>query len=255
MTTKLTRTAVSDAVSALGWRLILNRLETVIAVPSVGAGAHVIAQLVERSVPADDTTARFDLRPGAVLITIEPTDRSLAEPDIDLARALSAAAVDLGAETVSELGGPTQLGVQGVEFAIDAMDIDAVRPFWRAVMGYVDAPDGSLYDPGQRGFPVWFQQMDEPRTQRNRVHFDVVVAHDVAPARLAATLAAGGTLVSDAEAPAFWIMADVEGNEVCICTWQGRDPVNADLADADPVSADPVSADAGDRTSDPEVSL
>jgi 4a-hydroxytetrahydrobiopterin dehydratase len=250
MTTQLTRTAVSDAVSATGWRLILNRLETVIAVTSMTAGAHLIAQLVERSVPAGETTARFDLRPGAVLITIEPTDRRLAEPDIDLARALSAAAADLGAETVSELAGPTQLGVQGVEFAIDAMDIDAVRPFWRAAMGYVDAPDGSLYDPAQRGFPVWFQQMDEPRTQRNRVHFDVVVAHDVAPARLAATLTAGGTLVSDAEAPAFWIMADVEGNEVCICTWQGRDPDSAE-----PVNADPVSADSVDRTSDPEVTL
>jgi 4a-hydroxytetrahydrobiopterin dehydratase len=250
MTTQLTRTAVSDAVSATGWRLILNRLETVLAVTSMTAGAHLIAQLVERAVPADDTTARFDLRPGAVLITIEPMARRLAEPDIDLARALSAAAADLGAATVSELTGPTQLGVQGVEFAIDAMDIDAVRPFWRAVLGYVDAPDGSLYDPGQRGFPVWFQQLDEPRTQRNRVHFDVVVAHDVAAARLAATLAAGGTLVSDAEAPAFWIMADVEGNEVCICTWQGRDPVSAD-----PVSADPVSADPVDRTSDPGVTL
>jgi 4a-hydroxytetrahydrobiopterin dehydratase len=224
MTTKLTRTTLSDAVFAIGWRLILNRLETVIAVTSVTAGARLIARLVERAVPDDETAIRFDLRPGAVLITIESPDRDLAERDLDLARALSAAAADLGAQTVSELAGPAQLGVQGVEFAIDAMDIDAVRPFWRAVMGYLDAPDGSLYDPGRRGFPVWFQQMDQPRTQRNRVHFDVVVAHDAASARLAATLAAGGTLVSDAEAPAFWLMADVEGNEVCICTWQGRDP-------------------------------
>ena len=227
MTTKLTHTAASDAVSGLGWRLILNRLETVIAVASVTDGAQLITQLVERSVPTDETAIRFDLRAGAVLVTIEPTDREVAERDVDLARAISTTAAQLGAETVSEGAGPAQLAVQGVEFAIDAMDIDAVRPFWRAVMGYVDAPDGSLYDPGRRGFPVWFQQMDEPRTQRNRIHFDVVVAHDAAPARLAATLAAGGTLVSDAEAPAFWILADAEGNEVCICTWQGRDPDSA----------------------------
>ena len=25
------------------------------------------------------------------------------------------------------------------------------------------------------------------------------------------------------EAPAFWVLADPEGNEACICTWQGRD--------------------------------
>ncbi len=228
MTTKPTHNAVSDAVSGVGWRLILNRLETVIAVASVAAGAQLIAQLVERSVPANESSIRFDLRPGAVMVTIEPTDRAVAEPDVDLARAVSAAAAQLGAETGSEGVGPAQLAVQGVEFAVDAMDIEAVRPFWRAVMGYVDAPDGSLYDPGRRGFPVWFQQMDEPRTQRNRIHFDVIVAHDAAPARLAATLAAGGTLVSDAQAPSFWVLADVEGNEVCICTWQGRDAASSD---------------------------
>ena len=37
--------------------------------------------------------------------------------------------------------------------------------------------------------------------------------------------------MSDAEAPAFWVLADVEGNEVCICTWQGRD---AERAASDP---------------------
>jgi len=37
-------------------------------------------------------------------------------------------------------------------------------------------------------------------------------------------LAAGGALRSDAEAPAFWVLADPEGNEACITTWRGRDP-------------------------------
>jgi hypothetical protein len=36
--------------------------------------------------------------------------------------------------------------------------------------------------------------------------------------------AAGGALRSDAEAPAFWVLADPEGNEACVTTWQGRDP-------------------------------
>ncbi len=26
-----------------------------------------------------------------------------------------------------------------------------------------------------------------------------------------------------ASAPAFWVLADAEGNEACIATWQGRD--------------------------------
>lgn len=214
---------MSDAVSGIGWRLILARLETAIAVNSLAAGAELTERVLARCVSADEAAVRFDLLPDAVLITIEPPNRQLTDREVDLARAISAAASDLGARTVSEVSGSVPWVVQGVEFAIDAMDIDAVRPFWRAVLGYVDAPDGSLYDPGHRGFAVWFQQMDELRTQRNRIHFDVVVPHDRAQERIAATLSAGGTLVSDTQAPAFWVLADVEGNEVCVCTWQGRD--------------------------------
>ena len=66
-------------------------------------------------------------------------------------------------------------------------------------------------------------QMDEPRRQRNRIHVDVDVAHDGAQDRIDAALAAGGRLLSDYAAPAFWVLADPEGNEACICTWQGRD--------------------------------
>jgi len=50
-----------------------------------------------------------------------------------------------------------------------------------------------------------------------------VKARFLAEARMAAALAAGGTLVNAAYARAFWVLADAEGNEACICTWQGRD--------------------------------
>jgi 4a-hydroxytetrahydrobiopterin dehydratase len=93
------------------------------------------------------------------------------------------------------------------------------------VLGYAEEaePGNALVDPLGQGPAVWFQQMDAPRPQRNRIHFDVSVPHDEAGRRLEAALAAGGTLVSDAAAPAFWVLADAEGNEACVCTWQGRD--------------------------------
>ena len=53
----------------------------------------------------------------------------------------------------------------------------------------------------------------------------VAPALAVEPGRIERALAAGGRLVSDSRAPAFWILADPEGNEACVCTWQGRDPV------------------------------
>lgn len=65
--------------------------------------------------------------------------------------------------------------------------------------------------------------MDPPRTDRNRIHLDLTVPHDVAEQRVADALAAGGRLVSDDRARAFWVLADADGNEVCVCTWQDRD--------------------------------
>ena len=50
----------------------------------------------------------------------------------------------------------------------------------------------------------------------------ISVPHDEAPLRIEATLAAGGSVRSDAAAPAFWVLADPEGNEACVTTWQGR---------------------------------
>jgi 4a-hydroxytetrahydrobiopterin dehydratase len=83
--------------------------------------------------------------------------------------------------------------------------------------------NAALVDPTGRGPEIWFQQMDAPRPQRNRIHIDVDVPHEAAGARIDAAIAAGGRLLSDDAAPAFWVLADPEGNEACICTWQGRD--------------------------------
>ncbi|MBB5868633.1 hypothetical protein F4553_002012 [Allocatelliglobosispora scoriae] len=115
-----------------------------------------------------------------------------------------------------------------LEIAIDALDIASIRPFWKAILGYADepgspGPEDPIVDPLGQNPAIWFQQMDAPRPQRNRIHFDVSVPHDEAPQRIAAALAAGGVLLSDAAAPRFWVLADAEGNEACITTWQGRD--------------------------------
>ena len=69
--------------------------------------------------------------------------------------------------------------------------------------------------------------MDQPRPQRNRIHLDVTVAHDEAEPRVQAVLDAGGRLVDDSYARMFWVLADAEGNECCICTWTDRDEWNA----------------------------
>jgi 4a-hydroxytetrahydrobiopterin dehydratase len=80
-----------------------------------------------------------------------------------------------------------------------------------------------LLDPHRRGPALWFQQMDVPRPQRNRIHVDISVPHDQAEARVTAAIAAGGRLVSDRNAPEYWALADAEGNEADVATWLGRE--------------------------------
>lgn len=139
-------------------------------------------------------------------------DQHEAEGFVALARAVQSAARGLGLTA-----DPT--GVRDVQLGIDALDIEPVKDFWRAALGYVDDPRPGLhdlYDPRRLNPPVFFQQMDAPRAQRNRIHLDLFVPADQAEARVAAAVAAGGHVVSDAEAPSWWTLADPEGNELDI---------------------------------------
>ncbi|MFJ5926059.1 VOC family protein [Kitasatospora sp. NPDC092948] len=155
-----------------------------------------------------------DLRPEGVtvrLITAGQDYYGLTEHHIELARRISTAARAAGAAAEPH-------AVQTVQVTLDALERPAVVAFWQALLGYRDragSPE-DLIDPARRGAPFYFQQMDEPRPQRNRVHVDVWVPHDVAPQRVAAALAVGGRLVTDEHAPTLWILADPEGNEACV---------------------------------------
>ena len=67
--------------------------------------------------------------------------------------------------------------------------------------------------------------MREPRPGDGggAIHVAVWVPYEQAEARLAAALAAGGRLVFDKYAPAWWTLADAAGNEVDIATSMHRD--------------------------------
>lgn len=163
-----------------------------------------------------------DVRAGGVvvrLITTTAEHCGLTTRELELAARISELAGELGLSA-------DPAAVQTVQVTIDALDIPAVLPFWRAVLGYAERPDSpeeDLVDPRGRGPSVWFQPMDAPRPQRNRVHFDVWVPPDRAEQRIAEALAAGGHLVDDEFAPSWWVLADAEGNEVCVATTRGRD--------------------------------
>lgn len=220
----LTRLDASEAVSDLGWRYVLGSLLAQVPALSMSHAAEITARAVHSCAGEADDHLQVDMRPDRVHLSLRTRPMAgVTQRDVDLAHRISSGVRDLGLRT--EPG--HQPVVQRLEIAIDALDIPRIRPFWRAAMAYVDEPgaglDGAIVDPAGLGAPIWFQQMDEPRPQRNRIHLDISVPHDDAERRIEAALAAGGRFTYTDEAPAFWVLADAEGNEVCVCTWQGRD--------------------------------
>jgi 4a-hydroxytetrahydrobiopterin dehydratase len=228
--TVLNRQSVSDAVEGIGWRLLLGTLRTSVPVRSLAQGTEAVALALAACGDDADQHLRAEVRADQVELALQTPDKGrVTARDLELAYRISSAAEEAGLSTGPGVGDAAHRPVQLLELAIDALDIPAIRPFWKAVMAYADepgrgGPEDAVVDPAGQGPAVWFQQMDAPRPQRNRIHFDLCVPHDEAPRRIEAALAAGGTLVSADEAPAFWVLADAEGNEICITTWQGRDP-------------------------------
>ena len=222
-----TRQEISDAVGDLGWRLVLGEIRCEVRVTTLAEAARVASLAVAACGAAGQGHLRVDVRSNRALIALcSTTGMRVTRDDLQLAAKVSGALAGRGLRTTP--GGDGTHQVQALEIAIDALDIPAVRPFWQAVTGYADEPGGpapgaGLVDPLGQGPAIWFQQMDEPRPQRNRIHLDVSVPHDDAEQRVAAAVAAGGTLLTEEHAPAFWVLADSEGNEACVTTWQGRD--------------------------------
>ena len=226
----LRRQEASEAVTGLGWRYVLGLLRTTLPARSLAEAAELAGRVAAACGAEADGRLRIDLRRDQLVLSLQsPAKAEVTPREVALARRISEVAGGLGLATGAGVGGEGLRSVQVLEIAIDAMDIAAVRPFWKAVLAYADepgrsGPEDALVDPVGQGPAVWFQQMDAPRPQRNRIHLDVSVPHDEAQRRIQATLAAGGRLVYDAEAPAFWVLADPEGNEACVTTWEGRDP-------------------------------
>ena len=102
-----------------------------------------------------------------------------------------------------------------------------VMPFWQAILGYdrrPDSPDEDLIDPRWRGPGFWFEEMHEPRADGGgTIHIAVWVPEDQAETRVQAALAAGGRMVRDQYAPAWWTLADAAGNECDVSSTASRD--------------------------------
>jgi 4a-hydroxytetrahydrobiopterin dehydratase len=136
----------------------------------------------------------------------------VTQKDIDLARRISQIARELTIEADPK-------AVAGFELALDTADVAAVGPFWAAVLtGSTESRVfGDVRDPSDQVPLLWFQETDAHEPPRQRFHVDVWVPHDVAGERIAAAVAAGGTVVDDTHSPSYTVLADPEGNKACVC--------------------------------------
>jgi 4a-hydroxytetrahydrobiopterin dehydratase len=141
---------------------------------------------------------------------------------VEVARAISDVARRHGA--VANRG-----AVQEVQLAVAARPSDQDVRFWRAVLGYDTLAEDNGVDPLGHGSTVWMQDLDPAKPMRHAMHVDVSVAREHAVRRLEAALAAGGRVVEDSEAPAWWVLSDRAGNRVCIASWpDGAEPSSQD---------------------------
>jgi 4a-hydroxytetrahydrobiopterin dehydratase len=158
-----------------------------------------------------------------VIVALSSHDvHGITRRDLDLARRVSARAAELGIE--ADVSGLTQL-----ELGLDTVHGEELAPFYAALLG-ADIVRGEPVDNSGQVPTVWWQDPHDtdqslalPEQQfQQRWHFDVWVAEDEAQHRLQAVLDAGGRLVSEVAAPAYWVVEDADGNRSCICTPAGR---------------------------------
>ncbi|MGB0101740.1 MAG: 4a-hydroxytetrahydrobiopterin dehydratase [Nocardioides sp.] len=198
------------------WRFFLMRLHARFRTGSFTKGLELVARITEAAEDANhhpDVTLTYP----QVDVDLHSHDvHGVTSRDVALARRISEIAAELGLEAL-----PRE--VSTLELALDVPEAAEVQPFWSTVLGY-DAGEHDVVDPGGRNSTLWFQEAPEATGEvQQRFHLDIVVPREVAEERVAATVAAGGTLVSDAAAPAYWVLADAHGNKVCVCTADGRE--------------------------------
>jgi 4a-hydroxytetrahydrobiopterin dehydratase len=141
----------------------------------------------------------------------------VTQHDVDLARRISEVAGEqaVAADTAS---------ITAIELALDTAHAATIAPVWAALLtGSTDARGrgtigDDIRDATERVPILWFQDTDEHETPRQRFHLDVWVPPEVADQRIAAAVAAGGTIVDDSQAPSYTVIADPDGNKACVCT-------------------------------------
>lgn len=219
---KLTADEVREAPGLEDWRHLLTGIRARFRTGDFRTGLALVDRIGAAAEEADHHPD-ISLTYPEVIVTLASHDvGGITSRDLDLARRISGFAAELGAG--ADVSGLTEL-----EPGLDTSAPEELGAFYAALLGG-EVRNGEPVDPSGQVPGLWFQGPGEEgevshlpeQDHEQRWHFDVWVPHDEGERRLQAVLDAGGTLVSDAEAPSFWVVADSDGNRACICTQLDR---------------------------------
>jgi 4a-hydroxytetrahydrobiopterin dehydratase len=210
------------------WRKLAQGLHARYMVDDFGTAARFVAAVGEAG-DALGHHPRVCIGPGYVdlkLISDDAIYRDdegtehvvewVTQQDVDLARRITEIAADhkLDADPAS---------VSMIELGLDTARSATIAPVWAALLtGSAEAqgqgsPSDEIRDATGRVPNLWFGDADEHEAPGQRFHIEVYVAPEVAEQRVAAAIAAGGTVVDDSDAPSLTVIADQDGNKGIVC--------------------------------------
>ena len=211
------------------WRKLAQGLHARYVIDGFGAGARFVAAVGEAG-DALGHHPRVSIGTGYVDVKLVSDDAIyrddegtehvvewVTQQDVDLARRITEIAVDhrIDADPAS---------VSDIELGLDTARSATIAPVWAALLtGSADAqgrgtPGGDeIRDATGRVPHLWFGDADEHAAPGQRFHIEIYVAPEVAEQRIAAAVAAGGTVVDDSDAPALTVIADQDGNRGIVC--------------------------------------
>ncbi len=210
------------------WRKLAQGLHARYVIDDFGTGARFVAAVGEAG-DALGHHPRVSIGNGYVdlkLITDDAIYRDdegtehvvewVTQQDVDLARRITEIAADhkVDADPAS---------VSDIELGLDTARSATIAPVWAALLtGSAESqgrgsPGDEIRDATVRVPNLWFDDPGEQEAQGQRFHVEVYVAPEVAEQRIAAAVAAGGTVVDDSSLPGLTVIADQDGNKGVVC--------------------------------------
>ena len=194
------------------WRVAATGPQAVFTASSFAQAAGLPAPIVELA-EQFGILPDVDVRPEGVVVRVPYR----GPQGIPAAATQFAAAVATAAAQRGLIANPAL--AQSIGLYVAQHSEADVRPFFLAALGYEAFGEGDAVDPLRCGPQLAFNPITGDVPSRGRTHLDVFVPADQAQARVEAALAAGGRLVDDSNAPAFWSLASPDNHGVDIASW------------------------------------